>query len=137
MADSIPAKGLAQVKYVSVDNPSAHLVDELRIICPNLHAVALDHLAMTWEYASSHKFEKIENFGFPTCPEFLNFDKLENLFFQNFQVFQIFALNEKIGKRKNLKILDFREARNFEILSKLIQLENLKTYFFKIFNFLP
>ena len=45
------------MKYVSVDNPSAHLVEELGRICPNLQVVALDpiHLAMTWEYASSRK----------------------------------------------------------------------------------
>ena len=57
LAEVIPANGLSQVQYVSVDNPSAELFKEFRLICPNLQVMALDavHLAMTWEYASSRK----------------------------------------------------------------------------------
>ena len=53
----IPARGLAQVQHVSVDNPSSKLFQEFRLICPNLQIMTLDsvHLAMTWEYASSRK----------------------------------------------------------------------------------
>ncbi|CAE7263239.1 unnamed protein product, partial [Symbiodinium sp. KB8] len=57
LADMIPARGLAQVQHVSVDNPSSKLFQEFRLICPNLQIMTLDsvHLAMTWEYASSRK----------------------------------------------------------------------------------
>ncbi|CAE7421452.1 unnamed protein product [Symbiodinium natans] len=57
LADSLPAQGLCQIKYLSVDNPSAKLYKEAKHVCPNLQVVALDptHLAMTCEYASSRK----------------------------------------------------------------------------------
>ena len=57
LADVIPARGLAQVQHVSVDNPSSKLFQEFRLICPNLQIMTLNpvHLAMTWEYASSRK----------------------------------------------------------------------------------
>ena len=57
LADTVSARGLAQIQFVSVDNPSVRLVQELRCVCPNLQVVSLDpiHLAMTWEYASGRK----------------------------------------------------------------------------------
>ena len=57
LATHLPASGLQQVKYISVDNPSAKLWNHARQICPNLQILALDpvHLAMTCEYASSRR----------------------------------------------------------------------------------
>ena len=60
LAESITAEGLAQVQFVTVDNPSRHYLLSLKNICPNLQVMALDpvHLAMTCEYASSRKRTK-------------------------------------------------------------------------------
>ena len=57
LAESITAEGLAQVEFVTVDNPSRHYLLSLKNICPNLQVMALDpvHLAMPCEYASSRK----------------------------------------------------------------------------------
>ena len=57
MAETLPPQALAQVQYLSVDNPSTKLVRQAQGIFPNLQVVALDptHLAMTCEYASSRK----------------------------------------------------------------------------------
>ena len=57
LAAHLPAGGLQQVKYLSVDNPSAKLWHHVRRRCPNLQILALDpvHLAMTCEFASSRK----------------------------------------------------------------------------------
>ncbi|CAE7526256.1 unnamed protein product [Symbiodinium microadriaticum] len=57
MADRIPSRGLGQIQFVRVDNPSKKFWEELRLICPNLQVMALDpvHLAMTYEFASSRK----------------------------------------------------------------------------------
>ena len=60
LAESITAEGLAQVQFVTVDNPSRHYLLSLKNICPNLQVMAMDpvHLAMTCEYASSRKRTK-------------------------------------------------------------------------------
>eukprot|EP00439_Symbiodinium_sp_Y106_P017241 s455_g2.t1 len=58
LGEGLPAEGLRQVQYVSVDNPSRHYLLTLKTICPNLQLMALDpvHLAaMTCEYASSRR----------------------------------------------------------------------------------
>ncbi|CAE7414269.1 unnamed protein product [Symbiodinium microadriaticum] len=57
LSEGLPAEGLRQVQYVSVDNPSRHYLLTLKTICPNLQLMALDpvHLAMTCEYASSRR----------------------------------------------------------------------------------
>ena len=57
LSEWLPAKGLRQVEYVSVDNPSKHYVRTLETVCPNLQVMALDpvHLAMTFESASFRK----------------------------------------------------------------------------------
>ena len=36
LADTVSARGLAQIQFVFVDNPSVRLVQELRCVCPNL-----------------------------------------------------------------------------------------------------
>ena len=49
-----PASGLAQVTYVSTDDPSPMLLAALRSVMPNLQGLCLDstHLAMVYEYAT-------------------------------------------------------------------------------------
>ena len=57
LAEHLHPKALAQIQFLSVDNPSQKLFREAKTICPNLQLLALDptHLAMTCEYASSRK----------------------------------------------------------------------------------
>ena len=57
LASRLSARALQQVRYFSVDNPSAKMWRCVRQICPNLHVLALDpvHLPMTCEYASSRR----------------------------------------------------------------------------------
>ena len=57
LASNLDASALAQIQYVSVDNPSERYWQSLRAICPNLQVMSLDptHLAMTFEYASSRR----------------------------------------------------------------------------------
>ena len=49
-----PESGLAQVTYVSTDDPSPVLLESLRQVMPNVHGLCLDstHLAMVYEYAT-------------------------------------------------------------------------------------
>jgi hypothetical protein len=57
LAASLSQQALAQVRFMSVDDPSAKLLEVLREICPNLSIMALDsvHLAITCEYATWRK----------------------------------------------------------------------------------
>ena len=57
LTTNLSAAALAQVQFVSVDNPSYKYWQALRRVCPNLQVMTLDptHLSMTFEYASSRK----------------------------------------------------------------------------------
>ncbi|CAK9064522.1 Uncharacterized protein SCF082_LOCUS33199 [Durusdinium trenchii] len=54
---ALPPQALHQVKHVSVDAPSASLVEELRKVLPSLQGVSLDatHIAMRYEQSSGSR----------------------------------------------------------------------------------
>jgi hypothetical protein len=54
ISDNFSISACGQVKYISVDNPSAKLINELTPSMPNLSVMALDpvHLAIAYEYST-------------------------------------------------------------------------------------
>ena len=57
LSQALTAAALAQIQFVTVDNPSRRYLNSLKSICPGLQGMALDtvHLAMTCEYATARR----------------------------------------------------------------------------------
>lgn len=57
LSKCLPKEGLAKVEHIATDAPSAKLLADLQLVCPNLKAISLDptHAAMKYEQAFGGK----------------------------------------------------------------------------------